>query len=275
MEPRDLADSEDLRRGPSSDEICLQIAISLERQMKQLSEYLGEARIGNVRLLPDRLELSIDLDFYKPLPSGQEGDWLATSEDVKAFRSGFKKYLRTESKTSKLSNLFFAEYLAFIRSYMKIYGFGKNVVRQLPKTAERRLAGRPRYTPSRPEKKSLRNEIGDIRSKIREMRKLINRQNAKFSPSEDDVTKAEIREHYPRERFLWMKFFFGSFKKLPELRPDSMGRHHNKKLSKPASWSATDLALLIVQEQHYRTKGIELPILTLRELIPKRKTRTP
>ncbi len=35
MEPRDLADSEDLRRGPSSDEICLQIAISLEARQKE------------------------------------------------------------------------------------------------------------------------------------------------------------------------------------------------------------------------------------------------
>jgi hypothetical protein len=35
----DLADSEDRRLGPSRDETDRQIAISLEKQMKQLSEY--------------------------------------------------------------------------------------------------------------------------------------------------------------------------------------------------------------------------------------------
>jgi hypothetical protein len=267
----DLADSEDRRLGPSRDETDRQIAISLEKQMKQLSEYLGEARIGIVRLFSDRIEVTVDMDFGPFVPSGQDGDWLATAEDVKAFRLGFKEYLRTKSKTSKLSNLLFAEYVAFIRAYMRIYRFGKNVVRQLPKTAERRLAGRPRHALSRSDKQFLRNEIENIKSHVLEMKKLIDRWNTESSPMNEDAVKAKIREQYPRNLFVWMKFFFGSFKKLPAKYRGSLGRYHYKKLSNPASWSAADITLLMVQEEYHRKKGIELSILMLRELIPKTK----
>lgn len=271
MSPPDPADSEDLHRGPSPDETDRQIAISLGKQMEQLSEYLGEARIGSVRLLSNRVEVTIDLDFGPPVPSGLDGDWLATAEDVKAFRLGFKEYLRTESKTLKLSNLFFAEYVAFIRAYMRIYRFGKNVVRQLPKTAERRLAGRPRHAVSRSDKQFLRNEIESIKSHVLEMKKLIDRWNSKSSPLNEGVVKAKIREQYPRDLFVWMKFFFGSFKKLPAKYRGSLGRYHYKKLSNPASWSAADITLLIVQQEYYRKNGIELSITTLRELTPNTK----
>jgi hypothetical protein len=273
MTPQHLAESEDRRRRLSSDKTDLQIAISLEHQMRQLSEYLGEARIGNVRLLADRLQIFVDLNFVLPLPSGREGDWLATPEDVRAFRLGFRDYLRTESKTPKLSNLLYAEYLAFIRSYMRIYRFGKNVVRRLPKTAERRLAGRPRYSVSRVDEQFLRNEIDDIKSKLLEMKKLISVWNAKSSLSKEDAVKTKIRKHFPREQFLWMKFFFSSFKKLPAKRRNTLGDHLDRQLSKPASWSAMELALLLVQEVYYRRKGIELSILMLRKLLPDPETR--
>jgi hypothetical protein len=183
----DPADSEDLRRGPSPDETDRQIATSLGTQMKQLSEYLGEARIGSVRLLSNTVEVRIDLDFGPLLPSGQDGDWLATSEDVIAFRLGFKEYLRTESKTPKLSNLFFAEYVAFIRAHMGIYRFGKNIVRQLPKIAERRLAGRPRHALSRSDRQFLRNDIENIKRHVLEMRKLISHWNSDSSHLNEDA----------------------------------------------------------------------------------------
>jgi hypothetical protein len=267
----DLVASEDLHRGPSRHETDRNLAISLEKQMKQLSEYLGEARIGSVRLFPDRIEVTVDMDFGPFVPSGQNGDWLATTEEVKAFRDGFKEYLQTESKTPRLSNLFFAEYVAFIRAYMRIYRFGKNVVRQLPKTAERRLAGRPRHALGRSDKQFLRKEIQNIKSNVLEMKKLIDRWNSESSQLNDAAVKARIREQYPRNLFVWMKFFFGSFKKLPAKYRGSLGRYHDKKLSNPASWSAADITFLIVQEGYYRKKGIELSILTLRELIPSTK----
>ena len=239
--------------------------------MKQLSEYLGEARIGRVRSLPYRIEVTVDMDFGPFVPSGQDGDWLATAADVKAFRDGFKEYLRTESKTLKLSNLFYLEYLAFIRAHMGIYRFGKNVVRQLPKTAERRLAGRPKHSLSRSDIQILKNEIEVIKSTLLEMKKSVRQWNSERLPSKEHVIKERIRDQYPRERYLWMKFFFGCFKKLPRSRRNPLGGRFNKRLSKTASWSAVDLALLIVKESYYRRMGIELPIQTLRTLIPDSK----
>ncbi len=218
-----VPDSGIQRKGPSHDETDRQVAVTLEHQMKQLSDFLGEARIRNVHLLADRLEVLIDLDFWCPLPSGEEGDWLATPQDIRAFRLGVKKHLRSEAKTLKLSNLFYAEYLAFIRSHLSIYRFGKNVVRQLPKTAERRLAGRPRHGIRRSDSGPLRNEFRQIKSTLLEMKKLIRQWNPKRSLSKDNCIRTRVLEHYSRERFPWMRFFTSSFKKLPSMYRDSTG----------------------------------------------------
>jgi len=241
--------------------------------MKQLADYLGEARIRDVRFRTDRLEVLIDLDFWLPPPSGEEGDWLATPKQIKTFRAAFKEYFQNELKTSKLSNILYAEYLEFIRRHMRIYRFGRNVVRQLPKTAERRLAGRPKHEISRSDSKVLRTHILAVRSKLLELKKLIPGWNPKHAPSNDSVIRVQVLEHCPREDFPWMQYFFSGFRQLPASRRDSRGHYDEKRLADPSSWSATELALLICQEQFYRQKGIELSVVTLRKLIVPARTR--
>lgn len=79
---------------------------------------------------------------------------------------------------------------------------------------------------------------------------------------DDKTVKATLREEYDQERYPWMKYFGLC---LSKLRPKANWKGTQLSLADPASWSAVDLARLIMKERIYHELGVQYPANEIRK----------
>jgi hypothetical protein len=257
----------------SIDRLDRRIALNLQGQIKQFLDYWEDAEIANARWTSDVLEISIRLPFWLPLPNEEAGDWgwLTTKHDLRVFRSKIKRHFLEEMRTEKLSNLLFSEYRNVVQRYVRAHRFGDSVVAKLPKTVERRLAGRPAIVVNQAQSASLRKQVAEIKTRLRDVKTMIPKWKKQCrrrkESSREKFLKMAIREHLPRDRFPWARFLFICFERLPA-RASFKGAVRDRRLSDPRSWSTASWAVRIVQEMHYRENGILPPVSRLQALTP-------
>ncbi len=277
--PKQTTDEED-DFGITRESLDKQIAHSVELRVRAIAAALSDekpAEITSVGLSASNLNIRIRWPFFSPPPSGDSGDWLGTSKEIKRLRGSFQDHLLEQNLGRKLSNLLYAELVDFLLRYVKAHRFGDDVVQHVRGLGQRRLAGRPgQHKIQEHQAAHIRREGITIRTTLHEIKQEINAWKKKEPRLKDEAIETQLLEKYDRDRYAFIRYFTICFRKLPARRLCSNGLHRNRRLSDPRSWSTSDLAALITQEKTYREDGIRYGLGEVKKLVtaPIRPPRT-
>jgi len=80
----------------------------------------------------------------------------------------------------------------------------------------------------------------------------------------------KLRDEYDRKRYPWMKYLGLCLRKLPRKRNWKGGQFS---IANPSSWSAVDLARVVMKETLYHENGVQYPASEIMKLVKAERGR--
>jgi hypothetical protein len=228
----------------------------------------------------ENVKLSVVWPFSLPLATGQSGDWPATKGEVERFAHAFKAYLAEEHIGWELAKFLHVELCRFLLKQAKSYRYAPDrlkkddVLERLERfcnelTGHRFAGRREPHTPAA-EFSRLKQEAESILRVVSEMQLRIAEWKKAHGVWDAKTVKDKLREEYDRERYPWMKYFGLCLQKLPR---KANWKGTQLSIADPASWSAVDLARLVMKETLYHETGVRYPASEIRKLVKAERGR--
>lgn len=247
------------------------VTFKVERIANQCA-YRAPAEV-DASIKDDGLKLSIVWPFSLPEPTGDSGDWPGTSKAVEDFAHDFKAYLAEERIGWELAKFLHSEFCRFLLKQAKAYRYAPDrlkddVLERLEgfcnELTGHRFAGRREPHIPAAEFSRLKQEAESILGVVSEMQLRIAEWKKAHEDWDAKTVKDKLREEYDRERYPWMKYFGLCLRKL---RPKANWKGAQLSIANPASWSAVDLARLVMKETLYHEYGVQYPASEIMKLV--------
>jgi|HubBroStandDraft_6_1064221.scaffolds.fasta_scaffold22903_4 hypothetical protein len=227
------------------------IAKTLEIHIRSLTDIpfnFSEAEVLNASAEGDRLVVSVRTTLCLPQPAGNSGEWLGTRKESAQFRRAFEEHL-TRNFSAKhrrtLSNILHSEFDAFVRSFICVTN--EDVMSRVPKTTERKGAGRRRTNLDPGTVAALEARSGAIRPGLLEIRNEIGILTKTNSKVDDEQCKEHLRKAYS-DRYDWLPIFLEN-KNWGNDITTRKGERRSIRISDLTTWSAVDRSNLIALEE--------------------------
>jgi hypothetical protein len=251
VKPDSRIPAEDRRKDKAS--LDEGVAKSLERSIRWITCIpfnFSPVEVLNVSTKADRLVVSVQTDLYLPEPPGDSGEWLGTRKELSQFRRDFEKHLTLKFLAKNrqiLSNILHSEFDLFVRSI--ICTGNQDVMSRIPKTTERKGAGRPRTKIDPDTLAAVEARSLAIRPGLKEIRIAIQRWKVTNLKLDDEQCKDKLRKEYS-DRFDWLPIFLEiGWGNRTTIRK---GDERSITICDLTTWSAVVRANLIALEEYRR-----------------------
>lgn len=285
--------------GLTREQFDARIGRSVWQGLGPLIELLSEtcmirepAEILHVSFSRNSAQISIRWPFKPPRISDYQ-EWFTSDRVVRDFLSEFRLYMLEQHNGRKLANLFSNDFFGFLYRYFRVHRFadfkvGRSEVKRAAtdlekpatlekefkalrnRTQSRRLAGaRKLIIPARRATEIRRLGRKVIKIILEMQRDLASWVRAAETGHKEVTTaqlKAQVLRKYYTDQNEWMRLFWRCFRRL-KLKRNYSGPESRPTLGRPKSWSAVDLARLIVGQWYIAEKGLRLSAADRKRLV--------